>query len=93
MTERPPTAKDVQATWSRYKGAHNFAERPELRLPLNPPMSVFDVVVSDGPQTPVEVRHCVIRMERGRLEGQDAYRLIGEVPGTDISVVLETRLR
>jgi hypothetical protein len=93
MTERAPTTKDVQAAWLRFNGMHNFGEKPVLRLPLNPPMSVFDVVVNNDPQEPVAMRHCVIQIERGQINGEPAERLVGSVPGTDISVVLETRIR
>jgi hypothetical protein len=93
MTQRPPTAKDVQEAWLRFAGGHNFRERPVLRLPLNPPMSVFDVVVNDDPQKPTAVRHCEVMIEHGWLNGEPADRLIGSVPGTDISVVLDTRIR
>jgi len=76
----------------QFRGLHNFRERPRLYLPLREPMSVFDVVVTDGLSEPEEIRHCIIEYERGGVNGRRAERLIGWVPGTDIRVVLETRM-
>ncbi len=90
--KREPTADDVKRAWSRFRGPHNFRERPRLYLPLNEPMRSVDIVLNDGPAAPEAIRHCVIEYERGGVNGRRAERLVGSVPGTDIRVVLETRI-
>lgn len=88
--KREPTAADVKAAWMRFNGTWNFKSGRELILPLAPPMSVFDVVVPPAEPEPVKaIRHCVIRVESGTMDGAKARRLVGTVPGTDIHVVLD----
>lgn len=91
--KREPTAADVKAAWERFKGPRDFKNGPELRLPLNPPMSVFDVSVPPAePMAVPVIRYCVIKVEYGTLDGARAKRLVGTVPGTDIRVVLDTHV-
>lgn len=92
--EREPTADDVRAAWANFRHEWDFSKRPELRIPLNQPMQVIDIVVPSGNEAlqPVRVRHAIVRLEYGRLDGRRARRLVGSVPGTDISVVLETMI-
>lgn len=95
--KREPTVDDVKAAWQQFlrsKVPFDFAKNPVLRLPLNPPLSMFDVVVG-GEQpalTPVAIRYCLVTHEHGWLDGQRAKRIVGTVPNTDIHVVLETEV-
>ena len=92
--ERAPTAEDVKLAWANWRRPWDFRARPEVRIPLHQPMSIFDIVVPDAgePPRPIPIRHAVVRIEYGRIDGRRACRLIGTVPQTNISVELETCL-
>lgn len=64
-----------------------------LRLALYPKMSTKDAIIGpadDAVPVAHEIRHCLITAEPGGENGIKVRRIIGRVPGTDVSVLLQT---
>lgn len=90
---REPTAGDIKKAWNRFGRGWDFDRLPVLRIPINL-IPLNELLPSRHGDRPVnhEIKFAEYRLERGDLNGKRAVRLIGSVPGTDLSVVLETKL-
>lgn len=80
--------KDAWARWCGYAREHDWAARPVLRVPI-PSVhgSVLDFGINASVAKTAFFRNVVYRRETGFLDGLRAWRIVGEIPGTDIKDV------
>lgn len=90
LVEKPIDAHTVKQTFRDFRGTWDWYNCPVLRLPIWR-HSVRELPLTGTTPQPAVMEYAEYRYEVGWLNGEEMERIVGTVPGMNLSVVVVTQ--